>query len=158
MRPCSLDQFLQHELFQSTHPCGVRRYDGVTVAPMADYFNPRTHVGCDIHFQSFLQHQKISIHAPMWGATFKPTGEYKNFKISIHAPMWGATIKPSSSASIPRYFNPRTHVGCDSISSYPYTPWIISIHAPMWGATSTGIIVSGRDQKFQSTHPCGVRR
>ena len=33
--------------FQSTHPCGVRR-DQEKNKGGKKYFNPRTHVGCDI--------------------------------------------------------------------------------------------------------------
>ena len=35
-----------------------------------------------------------------------------------------------------RYFNPRTHVGCDSDHRSANTTFSISIHAPTWGATS----------------------
>ena len=34
------------------------------------YFNPRTHVGCDIQIEKhLLAGGNISIHAPTWGAT-----------------------------------------------------------------------------------------
>ena len=33
-------------IFQSTHPCGVRHRQSITGIKY-DYFNPRTHVGCD---------------------------------------------------------------------------------------------------------------
>ena len=78
------------------------------------YFNPRSHEGSD-HitakqingykiFQSTLpwrerpknmasveQHEMISIHAPMKGATRLPQDPGQAGKISIHAPMKGAT-------------------------------------------------------------------
>ena len=105
--------------------------------------------------------------------------EYKFMgDISIHAPTWGAT-RPSRTAAARRSnFNPRTHVGCDSVENlarfhhtdfnprthvgcdfrrYCYALTIaISIHAPTWGATAAvrskyGISI------FQSTHPRGVR-
>ena len=55
-------------LFQSTHPRGVRQ-DGDILLVVVDYFNPRTHVGCDLllPFNHFVY--SISIHAPTWGAT-----------------------------------------------------------------------------------------
>ena len=56
--------------------------------------------------------------------------------ISIHAPQWGATRWLRLLRPAPRYFNPRTPVGCD---------WI-----------SRRGIGSG-PEKFQSTHPSGVR-
>ena len=78
-----------------------------------------------------------------------------------------------------KHFNPRTREGCDSRSSCVLViPFFISIHAPARGATSGGYAVSAelhisihapargatafqrhtqRKQKFQSTHPRGVR-
>ena len=85
-----------------------------------------------------------------------------------------------NSSSTPRYFNPRTPVGCDypafvimrrtSIfqSTHPSgvrRTWFadiaeqypISIHAPQWGATQH-LISHLRFLLFQSTHPSGVRQ
>ena len=57
--------------------------------------------------------------------------------ISIHAPTWGATSRTRfRSVRRTRYFNPRTHVGCDLF------PQILNL-------CRLG---------FQSTHPRGVRR
>ena len=55
--------------------------------------------------------------------------------ISIHAPQWGATRGSGGGAGTPRYFNPRTPVGCDSRSGQGGRGQLISIHAPQWGAT-----------------------
>ena len=77
-------------------------------------------------------------------------------------------------------FNPRTRVGCDSISALSgRVDSLVSIHAPAWGATrlsSTSLTTSSRfnprtrvgcdvdgqslsssGARFQSTHPRGVR-
>ena len=85
--------------------------------------------------KAFEQVEKISIHAPAWGATRgRPFGAALSW-ISIHAPAWGATILfyiPSSSVTI-------------------------SIHAPAWGATAVLV----RDELlflFQSTRPRGARQ
>ena len=56
-------------IFQSTLPCGER---------------PR------VYSRTHSQH-KISIHAPVWGATFLTITVYAKSRISIHAPVWGAT-------------------------------------------------------------------
>ena len=144
-------------LFQSTHPCGVRQIR-LLLCKLWLYFNPRTHVGCDIvvfpclpksydfnprthvgcdilvnHHQDYLQ--TISIHAPMWGATMSINSRLWLMYISIHAPMWGAT---------PAF-------------ALRFLLTIISIHAPMWGATLF-FISSNHSATFQSTHPCGVRQ
>ena len=166
--------------FQSTHPSGVRlRVVGLGLG--ATYFNPRTPVGCDVarnrpmrlssKFQSthpsgvrlfFTCFHRttsgISIHAPQWGATGKPTLPTRVAIISIHAPQWGATpVIPVAGQTCPisihapqwgattwhsptavpwRYFNPRTPVGCDlRLLDGRLGDVEISIHAPQWGAT-----------------------
>ena len=118
--------------FQSTHPCGVRQlarvYFGVTTC-----FNPRTRVGCDAHCLINLVPSRVSIHAPVWGATITMSQQFqaKTFQsthpcgvrpyltvktvstdVSIHAPVWGATINHNAPKRV-RGFNPRTRVGCD---------------------------------------------
>ncbi len=40
---------------------------------MRNYFNPRTHVGCDVRRCHEFRGRSISIHAPTWGATVKPS-------------------------------------------------------------------------------------
>ena len=109
----ALKYFLNNDLFQFTLPCGERPKS--PDEPVADII--------------------ISIHAPVWGATFGkmfiqatrgfqftlPCGErlyyirviYYCMRISIHAPVWGATFSSYSSIKL----------------------HIISIHAPVWGAT-----------------------
>ena len=118
----------------------------------------------------------VSIHAPTWGATGRPTINQRTprfqstrprgarpastFKIiveivSIHAPTWGATQRyylPTSFLG----FNPRAHVGRDSIAQQRVTPCAVSIHAPTWGATVMRF-GSWCCKGFQSTRPRGAR-
>ena len=61
-----------HRRFQSTHPRGVRPPQG-TLHPVIGDFNPRTHVGCDVRRGLPCHWFSISIHAPTWGATVKPS-------------------------------------------------------------------------------------
>ena len=57
-------------------------------------------------------------------------------RISIHAPVWGATPSMVATGCGQLYFNPRTRVGCDIADQYRYCVIdCISIHAPVWGAT-----------------------
>ena len=58
------------DLFQSTHPCGVRQ--GLV--------------------SMYVLRIAISIHAPVWGATYNTTDIWAKLTISIHAPVWGATF------------------------------------------------------------------
>ena len=144
--------------FQSTHPSGVR-------PPLRG---------------SGLAERVISIHAPQWGATTQKEATVTKLSISIHTPQWGATTTNSQSEWRSTHFNPRTPVGCDGGRRHVRTEGHISIHAPQWGATSglsrptrgrqyfnprtpVGCDATcgsrrNRSNRFQSTHPSGVRR
>ena len=143
-------------VFQSTHPCGVRQ-GASTHTGVGDYFNPRTHVGCDETRSKLSCTLLISIHAPMWGATDQRATRLSVGLISIHAPMWGATQTPHlvDSSNIISIHAPMW--GATKGVSMNKLSDVISIHAPMWGATLQlrKIFIS---VIFQSTHPCGVRR
>ena len=143
-------------IFQSTHPRGVRqsvryffRFTFLNFNPRTHVgcdrlcnfsinrfinFNPRTHVGCDVTIIDFLIRPGISIHAPTWGATqtLNPTCSIKSFQ-STHPR--GVRRYCTLSLFCYRYFNPRTHVGCDSPKFLQQMDANISIHAPTWGAT-----------------------
>jgi len=56
--------------FQSTRPHGARPFD----------------------YSKIRKSNKVSIHAPAWGATYFPEQIFKRFAVSIHAPAWGATF------------------------------------------------------------------
>ncbi len=55
-------------------------------------FNPRARVGRDAHERDMEIEQKVSIHAPAWGATHTIHNESNIWSVSIHAPAWGATL------------------------------------------------------------------
>ena len=156
VRPFSQDAASKEILFQSTHPRGVRQV-GDHIAHRPANFNPRTRVGCDAWMECEGDREKISIHAPAWGATqagislpvadgFQsthprgvrrrfPRKDHSSYSISIHAPAWGATHLLLREMIPLINFNPRTRVGCD-ISNFTLI-YIIFL--------------------FQSTHPRGVR-
>ena len=107
-----LFDFAIPEVFQSTHPRGVRQISVNTINQRGRFnprthvgcdttiaiiraiiagFNPRTHVGCDMRVDSDRNMMWVSIHAPTWGAT-PPSFNNLTFEtVSIHAPTWGAT-------------------------------------------------------------------
>ena len=104
----------QDKRFQSTHPSGVRRRFHLLPKPRGN-FNPRTPVGCDLFPFHDKHRDRISIHAPQWGAT-RPNARFARWSpISIHAPQWGATRHGGAGRGV----------------------LAISIHAPQWGATPT---------------------
>ena len=144
-------------MFQSTHPHGVRLCTAFKRKFNVTRFNPRTHTGCDFF--------KLG------------TGEYyhRGFNPRTHTGCdnVGWMISPISSC-----FNPRTHTGCDFPSGKKQPVIGVSIHAPTRGATQPLVIIdvttsfnprthTGCDargheialvaERFQSTHPHGVR-
>ena len=76
-------------------------------------FNPRSREGSDVVHKLQVEHQHISIHAPVKGATrgFQDVNIF--WGISIHAPVKGATTEETKTDQ----------------------PAEISIHAPVKGAT-----------------------
>ena len=147
-------------LFQSTHPSGVRPEVAAVHSRdvLISIHAPQWGATLDGHGPT--AGEPISIHAPQWGATSRrgSTGLTSPL-ISIHAPQWGATSWSRRTAARTRYFNPRTPVGCDSMSvcgcmvicvfqsthpsgvrqtifRFRAADVQISIHAPQWGATA----------------------
>ena len=77
--------------FQSTHPRGVRRWGSTSPAS---------------HFRFQSTHPRgVRPHVGM--------APCHGHVVSIHAPAWGATWRPASARSSTTSFNPRTRVGCD---------------------------------------------
>ena len=70
----------------------------------------------------------------MWGATLVYPKITDLKRISIHAPVWGATVRTVTTVTTVN-FNPRTRVGCDNQVLDIISQIDISIHAPVWGAT-----------------------
>ena len=166
-------------LFQSTHPRGVRLIDLIDIIwPMNISIHAPTW-GATITDHCHGHKQEISIHAPTWGATQKgdklrrgfqfqsthPRGvrlmfwssSLPHFEISIHAPTWGATFGKMGSKGLFANFNPRTHVGCDrncDISHNGFPNFNPRTHV---GCDLSIILALSPNQRFQSTHPRGVR-
>ena len=161
--------------FQSTHPCGVRLFQSTYHFPLLKFQS--THpCGVRQETEAKKANAKVSIHAPVWGATNLRFLTANPRTVSIHAPVWGATLKTQ-----------QDHLGIGFQSTHPcgvrpYTYLAIrksavSIHAPVWGATGrtnrlnetcsfnprtrvgcdTLNFITYMRFLFQSTHPCGVR-
>ena len=154
-------------------------FDNPYLTKLFVYFNPRTHVGCDLQSDAYLSTytQFQSTH---------PRGVRLSFIIcsfvlllfqsthprGVRQALWVAAwilpkfqsthprgVRPPAGNSAPSLsdFNPRTHVGCDvEEARRPFVVVDISIHAPTWGATDKRANAL-YDVKFQSTHPRGVR-
>ena len=131
----SLSWHIWTRRFQFTHPRGVRPRGRRLPGPGCRRFNSRTRVGCDVAFASCSSSDKVSIHAPAWGATSRFMIECSFCRVSIHAPAWGATCCLHCGSSRSGGFNSRTRVGCDTSA-----------------CCSFGVAFL-----FQFTHPRGVR-
>ncbi len=117
-------------------------------------FNPRARDGRDRHVgKSCIIPERVSIHAPVMGATFDLTHTATSttcfnprardgrdegvedagarFVVSIHAPVMGATVASTLAAEL----------------------GTVSIHAPVMGATSNSSPRALQDAQFQSTRP-----
>jgi len=69
---------------------GATLKQGVAVKGV-DYFNPRSLAGSDLLIKVIFGGEKISIHAPLQGATRDKMDICTGSMISIHAPLQGAT-------------------------------------------------------------------
>ena len=134
VRPFTFLKTITLSMFQSTHPHGVRLlYDAAT--KRSDRFQS-THphgVRPEVIDNIFCECD-VSIHAPTRGATEMYAQRMGMSKVSIHAPTRGATWFDSSHLRQIK----------------------VSIHAPTRGATMLQVVFDLLD-KFQSTHPHGVR-
>ncbi len=121
-------------MFQSTHPHGVRRGDPASIHTPAE-------------FQSTHPHGVRLLQA---GQTSTATGFNPRTRT-------GCDISTAPTSFPLSSFNPRTRTGCDNVFMFIHPVKVcVSIHAPARGATDSDNFFLFTD-KFQSTHPHGVR-
>ncbi len=90
--PCRMPLDSKPASFQSTHLYKVRLIPRPPIPCVYLYFNPRTYTRCDANLASEVARLKrISIHAPIQGATMREEHASERWVISIHAPIQGAT-------------------------------------------------------------------
>ena len=142
-------------LFQSTHPRGVRRFGTLAIGHKLR-FNPRTHEGCDITINSDKQWQAVSIHAPTRGATRLGMSLRFIKKFQSTHPR-GVRLRTDKTFSRKKCFNPRTHEGCDYVYAHTYLIYKSFNPRTHEGCDATEQKEERTEQKFQSTHPRGVR-
>ena len=120
--------------FQSTHPCGVRRASGFDLVGIKEFQS--THP-CGVRKRCHQPPHSFSMR-------FNP-----RTRVGCEFPRLFFAFEVNC-------FNPRTRVGCEKKLAKPYHIIDVSIHAPVWGANCSACSTVTFD-KFQSTHPCGVR-
>ena len=139
----------------------------------ASKFQPtRPHGARQNHVRSHRRPNRVSTHAPAWGATIRHVDVNPCRQVSTHAPAWGATCRDEYSISLDVRFNPRARMGRDSSGSavmrttVRFNPrarmgrdhgmtwhcrlWRVSTHAPAWGATAPFFCANA--QNAVSTH------
>ena len=136
-------------MFQSTHPCGVRRVSRQKRVTTRR-FNPRTRVGCDynkdnpfVELVRFNPRTRVGCDLTrgikMAVKSFNP-----RTRVGCDPCFWYWRYVFGS-------FNPRTRVGCDfDIQLINPVAITVSIHAPVWGATIYPCVAPGK--KLVSIH------
>ena len=121
-------------------------------------FNPRTRAGCDKRSPELIKFlRRVSIHAPVQGATSRGDQHLAAIPVSIHAPVQGATNFRTKKITSKIGFNPRTRAGCDSLNlSLMYFLMCFNPRTRA-GCDVIGQLVGKMVDEFQSTHPCRVR-
>ena len=124
---------------------------------LSDYFNPRTHVGCDPGKDPERPRLRISIHAPTWGATLVMlVGDTPEAFQSTHPR--GVRHNNTKSYEDTLQFQ-STHprgVRHNNTKSYEDTLQFQSTHPR--GVRPSQACLRASDIVFQSTHPRGMRR
>ena len=141
-------------LFQSTHPSGVRRPSTRRASPTR-HFNPRTPVGCDVPVLVLACiGDRISIHAPQWGAT---SAYHQSPAGALFQSTHPSGVRPTDSAAIVRckQFQSTHPSGVRLVRAGTPTRNTISIHAPQWGATDVSKTPVPSPRNFNPRTPVG---
>ena len=100
-------------------------------------FNPRTRVGCDYQHRSSSRCRGVSIHAPVWGATFTINHSYSLKWFQSTHPCGVRQPKNCQCCGVEAFQS--THpCGVRLIDNFKTPLCAVSIHAPVWGATTQG--------------------
>ena len=143
--------------FQSTLPRGERPGRSGD-RPGERCFNPRSRVGSDPTATAVDRIADVSIHAPAWGATSKPTPR-SPVKFQSTLPR-GERRMAMTTASTLRCFNPRSRVGSDATRSRIRRLRRRSFNPRSRVGSDDGAPPINPDvpAEFQSTLPRGERR
>ena len=113
-------------------------------------------MGSDWWFPRTYQSNRVSIHAPAWGATQACDKNTHHRRFNPRSRM-GSDALASKCRWQMRCFNPRSRMGSDCAPKLLSPKRLVSIHAPAWGATLRWLSRTRRPT-FQSTLPHGERR
>ena len=135
-------------VFQSTRPYGARPMSTMNVCD-ARCFNPRARTGRDRDSVVANVRARVSIHAPVRGATRSMSTSDSSCRVSIHAPVRGATESGViTSRSTDRFQSTRPYGARRHRITTCMLDADVSIHAPVRGATSYGSQSDTCDMRF----------
>ena len=111
---------------------------GISAAAPLSNFDSRTRVRCDTPVCFFDVRGRISIRAPVQGATHRTQSERKPRGVLIRAPVQGATGEYCIAGEHACNFDSRTRAGCDPNHPRLTRALLVSIRAPAKSATFSG--------------------
>jgi len=129
----------------------------ITTSPRPTGFNPRARMGRDARGGGDIGCERVSIHAPVWGATAIAREAGISIDVSIHAPVWGATRGGGKYFSVAEFQSTRPY------GARPRCPRKCMLTCPFQSTRPYGARRAGRpgmrsDNEFQSTRPYGARQ
>ena len=142
-------------MFQSTHPRGVRPGNWfVTIRSTS--FNQRTREGCDSERAPIRPFAIVFQSTHPRGVRLLLPSARRQRKSFNPRTREGCDLTPFADLAIQLGFNPRTREGCDSIKVSPFLVDRFQSTHPR-GVRRQADAVKAEIMKFQSTHPRGVR-
>ena len=91
----------QKQWFQFTLPHGERLANLATIIEAAEFQFTLPHGERQCTDGPQRPSERVSIHAPAWGATSEMSAYWGTLGVSIHAPAWGATASPAFWPALP---------------------------------------------------------
>jgi len=132
---------VRRKVFQSTPPHGGRQIIRKRQTIALHRFNPRPHMGGDFQQCCVIARYGVSIHAPTWGATFEPHASGSTPYQFQSTPPHGGRPQPRW-PSVHRWsFNPRPHMGGDTLGNNSMTPITLFQSTPPHGGRPTSVLV-----------------
>ena len=120
-------------------------------------FNPRSRMGSDTMNSDRKNFRNVSIHAPVWGATYTRQHRPRIYLFQSTLPYGERQHFVDIIATSHRFQSTLPYGERQSIALKINAIMIVSIHAPVWGATIIEDTNTTID-RFQSTLPYGERR
>ena len=144
-------------VFQSTRPCGARPVVSRREPPTQSFQSTRPCGARQPRQGRRRDARRVSIHAPVWGATTINGHSWVFLVVSIHAPVWGATPEQCPLQRCQLEFQSTRPCGARQLAACGATNERVFQSTRPCGARLPFVRVPSIDELFQSTRPCGAR-